>query len=186
MILTPHREQESLYPWGIFYSQGGNFGSCKSEHSYEIYISQNWIHAVSVGAPTQCFLIMLPLSIDFFLWSCRANLLLPHLTCYVMYPRHYCAAWATKMSLCPFFYLCSGWLHSSPQSVVQPSASKSKRKVTCSWCLFFKKSRRLGCYTTDCTCILRTYTVCILVCFNPMGSNVYAKVIINTRMALKL
>lgn len=98
-----------------------------------VYKWQCVIHVARKGDATQCILIMIPLDIDFkvefFLWCGCAALFLPLITCAVCI-QPWCAMWATKMSLCPLFYLSPGWLHSGPQSVKQLSALKSLSKVT--------------------------------------------------------
>lgn len=94
--------------------------------------------------PKQGFLIMIPLTIDSNVLYERAALTcFSRSACVLLSMQRRCAVWAAETSLCPF-YLGSGRLHSSPQSVKQPSASERKSKVTWSWCLFFKRKQKAG------------------------------------------
>lgn len=124
MISTPYREQERYYPWGIFHSQDGNFGSCESEHRYKIYISQNVTHAVRVGAPIQRFLIMIPLTIDFKVLPVtvlRCPVSSTHHMCYV--PKALmCNVSNRDKPLPPFFFLKSLLRMASLESSVSQAA----------------------------------------------------------------
>lgn len=65
MIPTPYKEHVAFTPRVCFILKMETMQAARSE--YKIYILQNAIAicAVRVGAPIQCFLITIPLTIDF-------------------------------------------------------------------------------------------------------------------------